>query len=117
MKTPHVSALLVLSHLAVFVLGAAAAFIGGQLVSDTLAKHPTVIRDRTIWVDEKGAGFSILGESGLPKAKSYSALAAAGRECLTPLLGGQRVEFGVVTASPTAQAPGAELVVWIHCLD
>jgi hypothetical protein len=117
MTRPHVPALIVLSYVGVFILGAATMLIGNQLRSDVLVTHPAVITDRTLWVDDKGAGFSILGESGLPKAKSYSALAAAGRECLTPLLGGQRVEFGVVTASPTAQAPGAELVVWIRCLD
>jgi hypothetical protein len=107
----------VTSHAAVFAAGVVLALFAGQVGTQFLATHPVVITDRTIWVDENKTGFSILGESGQPRAKSYSAVAAAGRECLTPLLGGQRVEFGVIIASPTTQAPGAELVVWVHCLD
>jgi hypothetical protein len=79
------------------------------------AVQPVVISDRTAWVDENGGGFSVIGESGAPYGKSFDARAARGRECLTPLTGGQGVEFGIVTV-PAGKEPGGELVVWIRCL-
>jgi hypothetical protein len=107
----------------VVAAGVAAVGLGLLLVFLTLriapalgfAVRPAVVADRTAWVDEGGGGFSVIGVSGAPHGKSFDARAARGRECLTPLVGGQDVEFGVVTV-PAGKEPGGEFVVWIRCL-
>jgi hypothetical protein len=109
------SARLVAASVAAVGVGLLLAFLTLR-IAPTLgfAVQPVVVSDRTAWVDENGGGFSVIGESGAPYGKSFDARAARGRECLTPLAGGQGVEFGVVTV-PAGTEPGGEIVVWIRC--
>lgn len=37
--------------------------------------------------------------------------------CLKPLTDNQKVRLGVVKVSPTQEAPGGEVVVWMECFD
>jgi len=35
--------------------------------------------------------------------------------CMAPLSHGQRIRFGLVNATPVADAPGSPVIVWIEC--